>query len=69
MNDPHCIRALRTIVTRPGTARLFVEGPEHYYAVGNAARVRLQIGDEVEFEATIGDQFASVTAVNGRRLP
>jgi hypothetical protein len=69
MTNPHCIRAQGTIVARPGTTHLFVESPEHYYAVANADRVRLEIGDEVEFEATIGDQFAAVTAVNGRRLP
>ena len=69
MTNPHSIRNRGTIVTRPRTSHLFVERPEHFYAVGKADRVRLQIGDEVEFEATIGDQFAAVTTVNGRRLP
>lgn len=69
MINPHCIRNRGTIVTRPGTAQLFVESPEHFYAIGNATKFRLQIGDSVEFEAIIGDQFANVIATNGRRLP
>jgi len=69
MTNPHGIRNRGTIVTRLGTSHLFVESPEHYYAVGNADRARLQIGDEVAFEATMGNQFATVTAVNGRRVP
>jgi len=45
------------------------EGPEHYYAVSNADKVQLQVGDVVEFEAIFGDQFANVITVNGTRLP
>lgn len=69
MTNPQIIRNRGTIVERAGTTRLFVESPEHYYAVGNAGNVRLQIGDNVELEAIMGDQFANITAVNGRRLP
>ena len=69
MTEQHIIRSRGTIVARVGTGLLFIESPEHYYAVGNADKVQLQVGDAVEFEAFFGDQFANVTAVNGRRLP
>ncbi len=48
---------------------MFVESLEHFYAVPDAGQIRLQIGDEVEFDAIYGDQYANVTAVNGRRVP
>ena len=69
MIDQPIIRNRGTIVARVGTGLLFIESPEHYYAVGNADKVQLQLGDVVEFEAIFGDQFANVIAVNGRRLP
>jgi hypothetical protein len=69
MTDQHIIRSRGTVVARVGTGRLFIESPEHFYAVGNADKVQLQVGDAVEFEAVFGDQFANVTAVIGRRLP
>ena len=69
MNDQSIIRNQGTIVAKIGTGTLFIESPEHYYAVGNADKVRLNIGDVVEFEAVFGDQFANVIAVSGRRLP
>lgn len=69
MPEEHIIRSRGAIAARPGTTRLFIESPEHYYAVGNVDKLRVQAGDEVEFEAIVGDQFANVTAVNGRRLP
>ena len=69
MNDQSIIRNQGTIAAKIGTGTLFIESPEHYYAVGNANKLRLQIGDVVEFEAVFGDQFANVIAVNGRRLP
>lgn len=69
MSEKNIIRNRGVIVTRPGTTLLFIESPEHYYAVGNAEKLRLQIGDEVEFEAIYGDQFANVTKIEGRRRP
>ena len=69
MTDQHIIRSRGTIAARVGRGLLFIESPEHYYAVGNADKVQLQVGDPVEFETVFGDQFANVTAVNGRRLP
>lgn len=69
MIDQPIIRNRGTIVARVGTGLLFIESPEHYYAVGNADKVQLQVGDVVEFEAIFGDQFANVITVNGRRLP
>ena len=69
MTEQHIIHNRGTIVARPDTTLLFIESPEHYYAVGNAEKMRLQIGDEVEFEAIYGDQFANVTKIEGRRRP
>ena len=69
MIDQPIIRNRGTIVARIGTGLLFIESPEHYYAAGNADKVRLQGGDVVEFEAVFGGQFANVTALNGRKLP
>jgi hypothetical protein len=69
MTDQSIIRNRGTVVARIGTGLLFIESPEHFYAVGNADKVQLQVGDAVKFEAIFGDQFANVTAVIGRRLP
>ena len=69
MIEQPIIRNRGTIVARVGTGLLFIESPEHYFAVGNADKVQLQVGDVVEFEAIFGDQFATVITVNGRRLP
>jgi len=69
MTDQSIIRNRGTVVARIGTGLLFIESPEHFYAVGNADKVQLQVGDAVKFEAIVGDQFANVTAVIGRRLP
>ncbi len=68
MNESNRIMGVGTIVAAQQTSRLFVESPEHYYAVPTESTVRLQLGDEVEFEAIYGDQYASVTSVNGRRV-
>jgi hypothetical protein len=62
------IMGVGTIVAAQQTGRLFVESPENYYAVPTVGTVRLQPGDEVEFEAIYGDQYASVTSVKGRRV-
>ncbi len=69
MTEQHIIRSRGAIVARVGKGLLFIESPEHFYAVGNADTVQLKVGDAVEFEAVFGDQFANVTAVNGRRVP
>lgn len=69
MTEQHIIRSRGAIVARIGTGLTFIESPEHFYAVGNAGKVQLQVGDAVEFEAIFCEQFANVTAVNGRRLP
>ena len=68
MNESNRIMGVGTIVAAQQTDRLFVQSPEHYYAVPTKGTVRLQPGDEVEFEAIYGDQYASVTSVNGRRV-
>ena len=68
MIDQPIIRNRGTVVARVGTGLLFIESPEHYFAVGNADKVQLQVGDLGEFEAIFGDQFATVITVNGRRL-
>lgn len=68
MNEPNKIMGVGTIVAAQQTDRLFVESPEHYYAIPQESSVSLQPGDEVEFEAIYGDQYASVISVNGRRL-
>jgi cold shock CspA family protein len=68
MNESNGIMGVGTIVAAQHTDRLFVESPEHYYAVPTEGTFRLQLGDEVEFEAIYGDQYASVTSVNGRRV-
>ena len=59
MAEQNIIQNRGTVVARLGTGLLFIESPEHFYAVGNADTVQLQVGD----------QFANVSAVNGRRLP
>ncbi len=68
MNESNRIMGFGTIVAAQQGDRLFVEGPGHYYAVPQDRGVPLRPGDEVEFEAIYGDQYASVTSVNGRRL-
>jgi cold shock CspA family protein len=68
MNESNRIMGVGTIVAAQQGDRLFVESPGHYYAVPQDGCVPLQPGDEVEFEAIYGDQYASVTSVNGRRL-
>jgi cold shock CspA family protein len=68
MNESNRIMGVGTIVAAQQTGRLFVESPEHYYAVPTEGTVRLQPGDEVEFETIYGDQYASATSVKGRRV-
>ena len=66
MNDPNKIEVSGIIVIAQN-GRLFIESPEHYYAVAND-RLQLQPSDSVQFEAVYDDQFANVTTVNERRL-
>jgi hypothetical protein len=67
MEQTNVVQGKGTVVAQPKTGRLFIEGPGHYYAADGTGPVRVQPGDEVEFEAVYGDQFARVTAIKGRR--
>lgn len=67
MDKDNLVRGRGTIASQPHTGRLFVESPEHFYAIDNSGPVRVMPGDSVKFEAVYGDQFARVTAVRERR--
>jgi hypothetical protein len=49
MNKSNRIMGVGTIVAAQQIGRLFVESPEHYYAVPAEGTVRLQPGDGLSF--------------------